>query len=160
MLMVRDRILLADDMGLGKTIQAIAAIRILCLQRTIQPILLVVSSSLIDQWRRELHRWAPELRLIVVRGLAKDRAWQGIDLIETKVDAIGADQTIYVQCKDHVRPVGVEVVREFIGVLPVGKNIQPILASPTGVTADAGRLAKQRGVRIWDESTLSRLELN
>ena len=29
----RDRILLADDMGLGKTVQALAALRILCLQR-------------------------------------------------------------------------------------------------------------------------------
>lgn len=76
MLLARDRILLADDMGLGKTIQAIAAIRILCIQRTIQSVLLVVPASLIDQWRRELHRWAPELRLTVVRGLAKDRAWQ------------------------------------------------------------------------------------
>lgn len=84
----------------------------------------------------------------------------GIDLIATKIDAVGIDQTIYVQCKDQARPVGVEVVREFIGALPVGKNIQPILASPTGVTADAARLAKQRGVRVWDESTLLRLELD
>jgi SNF2 family DNA or RNA helicase len=76
MLLTRDRILLADDMGLGKTIQAIAAMRILCLQRTVQSVLLVVPASLINQWRRELHRWAPELRIIIVRGLARDRAWQ------------------------------------------------------------------------------------
>ncbi|MHB1126402.1 MAG: SNF2-related protein [Bacillota bacterium] len=82
----------------------------------------------------------------------------GIDLITTKIDAVGLEQTIYVQCKDHALPVGVEVVREFLGVLPVGKNIQTILATPTGVTADAARLAKQRGVRIWDESTLLDLE--
>lgn len=84
----------------------------------------------------------------------------GIDLIATKLDAVGIEQTIYVQCKNQARPVGVEVMREFVGVLPIGKNIQPILASPTGATADAVRLAKQRGVMIWDESTLSRLELN
>ena len=76
----------------------------------------------------------------------------GIYLIATKVDAVGVDQTIYVQCKDQTRPVGVEVVREFIGVLPVGKSVQPILVSPMGVTADAARFAKQRGVRIWDEA--------
>jgi len=76
MLLARDRILLADDMGLGKTIQAVAAIRILCLQRAIQSALLIVPAGLINQWRRELHRWAPELRLTIVRGLAQDRAWQ------------------------------------------------------------------------------------
>jgi SNF2 family DNA or RNA helicase len=75
-LLARDRILLADDMGLGKTVQAIAAIRILCIQRTIESVLIVVPASLIDQWRRELYRWAPELRLIAVRGSATDRAWQ------------------------------------------------------------------------------------
>lgn len=76
MLLACDRILLADDMGLGKTIQAVAAIRILCLQRAIQSALLIVPAGLINQWRRELYRWAPELRLTIVRGLAQDRAWQ------------------------------------------------------------------------------------
>jgi len=74
-LLRRDRVLLADDMGLGKTIQAIAAIRILCIQRILETILVVAPASLIDQWRREFHRWAPELKLIVVRGSATDRAW-------------------------------------------------------------------------------------
>lgn len=82
----------------------------------------------------------------------------GIDLIATKVDAVGIEQTMYVQCKDHARPVGVEVVREFLGVLPVGKNIQLILATPMGVTADAARLAHERGVTIWEESALLDLE--
>lgn len=82
----------------------------------------------------------------------------GIDLIATKVDEVGIEQIVYVQCKDHARPVGVEVVREFLGVLPVGKNIQPILAAPMGATADAARLARQRGLVIWDESALLELE--
>jgi superfamily II DNA or RNA helicase len=72
----RERILLADDMGLGKTIQAIAAFRILCAQRRAERSLLIVPASIIDQWRREIALWAPELRVIVVRGQAQDRAWQ------------------------------------------------------------------------------------
>jgi superfamily II DNA or RNA helicase len=75
-LLERDRILLADDMGLGKTVQAIAAMRILCLQRKVVHALLVVPASLINQWRREIDKWAPELRAIVIRGTATDRAWQ------------------------------------------------------------------------------------
>ncbi len=75
-LLDRDRVLLADDMGLGKTVQAAAALRILCLQRRIEGALLVAPASVLDQWRRELRRWAPELRVVVVRGSSTDRAWQ------------------------------------------------------------------------------------
>ena len=71
-----ERLLLADDMGLGKTLQAIAAARILCAQRVIEAILVVAPASLLDQWRRELEKWASELRAIIVRGSIADRAWQ------------------------------------------------------------------------------------
>lgn len=75
-LLSRQRVLLADDMGLGKTVQAAAALRILCLQRRIRGALLVAPASVLDQWRRELRRWAPELRVVVVRGNPTDRSWQ------------------------------------------------------------------------------------
>lgn len=75
-LMEHEALLLADDMGLGKTIQSIAALRILVLQRRIESALLIVRAGLINQWRRELHRWAPELRISTIRGPAAERAWQ------------------------------------------------------------------------------------
>jgi len=60
---------LADDMGLGKTIQVID----LLLQRKRQikstseppPSLLVVPASLIGNWREELARFAPQLKLFI-----------------------------------------------------------------------------------------------
>ncbi len=82
----------------------------------------------------------------------------GIDLISTRLDEVGLEQTIYMQCKDYARPVGVEVVRELLGVLPAGGNVRPILAAPSGLTVDGARLAAQRNVAIWDEVTLQRLE--
>ena len=82
----------------------------------------------------------------------------GIDVIGTKIDEVGIEETIYVQCKDYARPVGVSTVRELIGVIPAEGNIRPILASPSGVTSDALRLANQRGVILWDESKLNELE--
>ena len=51
-----------------------------------------------------------------------------------------------------------KVVRELIGVLPAGMTIQGVLAAPAGTTGDATALAKARGVVIWDEALLSRLE--
>ncbi len=75
-LLVSERLLLADDMGLGKTVQAIAAVRILFAKKTITSCLVAAPASLLDQWRREIDKWAPELSAIIIRGPAADRAWQ------------------------------------------------------------------------------------
>ncbi len=71
-----DRLLLSDDMGLGKTVQAVAALRLLKLGGRIRSSLVVAPASVLDQWRREIAKWAPELSAIIVRGSAEDRAWQ------------------------------------------------------------------------------------
>ena len=82
----------------------------------------------------------------------------GIDLIGSMTDEVGITQELYIQCKDHARPVGVEVIRELIGVIPVEGNVIPVLASPSGVTSDARKTAEARQVEIWDEEKLSELE--
>jgi len=69
-------LLLADDMGLGKTVQAIAALRLLVLCRRVECALVIARMSLLTQWRHEIYRWAPELRVATVRGASSDRAWQ------------------------------------------------------------------------------------
>jgi len=75
-LLSRDTLLLADDMGLGKTIQAIGALRILFLQSRIESCLIIVPASLVGQWRKEIHLWAPELRISTIRGTVSERTWQ------------------------------------------------------------------------------------
>ncbi len=75
-LMGSEKLLLADDMGLGKTLQVIAALRVLIVQRTIATALVVAPASILDQWRQELRKWAPELKAMVIRGNPMDRAWQ------------------------------------------------------------------------------------
>ena len=76
LLLDRDRLLLADEMGLGKTVEAIAAIRLLARRGQISTCLIVVPAAVINQWLRELERWAPELRTCLVRGPAADRPAQ------------------------------------------------------------------------------------
>ena len=75
-LLSNDRLLLADDMGLGKTLQAIAAVRILRAQGKIKSCLVAAPASLLDQWRREIEKWSPELSAIIIRGSVADRSWQ------------------------------------------------------------------------------------
>ncbi len=71
----RDHLLLADDMGLGKTIQALGALRMLFLRRQASSALVIVPSSLRAQWRKEIHTWAPELRVSTVSGNMNEREW-------------------------------------------------------------------------------------
>ena len=75
-LLDRRQLLLADDMGLGKTLQAIAALRILRARGEVRACLVAAPAGLLDQWRREIEKWAPELSAIVIRGSTSDRAWQ------------------------------------------------------------------------------------
>ncbi len=63
---------LADDMGLGKTIQLIA----LWLHEKEEgvdagPTLLVVPTSLVGNWQREIHRFAPTIRAMIHHGLER-----------------------------------------------------------------------------------------
>ena len=75
-LMGSERLLLADDMGLGKTLQVIVALRVLFIRGDINSALVVAPASILDQWRQELQKWAPDLRAMIIRGNPADRAWQ------------------------------------------------------------------------------------
>ena len=54
---------LADDMGLGKTIQVLALLLVLKSKKVNKPSLLVLPASLLGNWKSEIHRFAPSLRL-------------------------------------------------------------------------------------------------
>ena len=58
---------LADDMGLGKTVQVIALL-LLAKRAGAGASLLVVPASLIGNWRAEIERFAPSLRVLVAHG--------------------------------------------------------------------------------------------
>ncbi|RJP17731.1 MAG: hypothetical protein C4520_15715 [Candidatus Abyssobacteria bacterium SURF_5] len=75
-LLSHEALLLADDMGIGKTIQAAGALRILFYRKQIDAGLIITRAGLIKQWREELRRWAPELRVSTVRGPVEERVWQ------------------------------------------------------------------------------------
>ena len=94
---------LADDMGLGKTIQVLSLLLVLRRKQTkvrtadnaIAPSLLIVPASLIANWKGEIQKFAPSLRVfyahpsetrneeLVKSGLATTIVLEGTDLVIT-----------------------------------------------------------------------------
>ncbi len=66
--------ILADDMGLGKTLQTIAHIVACKASGTMRaPALVITPTSLVGNWRRELQRFAPHLRVLELHGAGRHR---------------------------------------------------------------------------------------
>ncbi|MCP2731683.1 DEAD/DEAH box helicase, partial [Limnofasciculus baicalensis] len=60
---------LADDMGLGKTIQTIAFLLHLKKEEALEsPTLLVCPTSVLGNWEREVHKFAPTLKVMIHHG--------------------------------------------------------------------------------------------
>jgi chromodomain-helicase-DNA-binding protein 4 len=62
--------ILADDMGLGKTIQIITLFSALIEKLECFPFLVVVPNATVPNWRREMKRWAPDMRVVTYYGSA------------------------------------------------------------------------------------------
>jgi len=63
---------LADEMGLGKTVQAIALLSAIASARAdAGPSLVVCPAGLVENWMREIARFAPELRAIRHHGISR-----------------------------------------------------------------------------------------
>ncbi|RLN06101.1 hypothetical protein BBJ28_00004669 [Nothophytophthora sp. Chile5] len=58
--------ILGDDMGLGKTVQLAAFLGALHHARRLRSVLLLCPASVLLQWVRELHKWVPWLRVVLL----------------------------------------------------------------------------------------------
>jgi HJR/Mrr/RecB family endonuclease len=84
--------------------------------------------------------------------LTRDR---GIDLIARRKDEVGVELTLYIQCKNHASPVGVEIARALNGALPKHlSGARGVLVCPSGFTAAAIAFAKECDLTLWDRHHL------
>ncbi|QQE80333.1 DEAD/DEAH box helicase [Alicyclobacillus sp. SO9] len=88
---------LADDMGLGKTIQILAYLMYLKEENQARGVhLLVCPTSLLQNWRSELTRFTPELRVHVHHGSARNNPQEdGILPLELAVPKVDLVMTTY-----------------------------------------------------------------
>lgn len=72
--------ILADDMGLGKTAQTLAHLQIeKNQQRLDRPTLIVAPTSLMGNWRREIEKFTPNLRVLTLHGQHRHQSFEQID---------------------------------------------------------------------------------
>ncbi|WP_052723848.1 DEAD/DEAH box helicase [Paenibacillus wulumuqiensis] len=94
--------LLADDMGLGKTIQVISFLTYLQEVGKLTPTLIVVPKTLIDNWEKEVSKFAPELlsSLYIHRGSQRQKdpeVLKRVGITITTYHTLTKDQLIFGQ---------------------------------------------------------------
>jgi hypothetical protein len=90
--------LLADDMGLGKTVQVIGLMAHLAEKEELQPALIVLPLTLIENWRRELARFCPRIRRVYVHQgpdrLRTPEALGSWEIVLTSYETLRRDQLV------------------------------------------------------------------
>lgn len=90
--------LLADEMGLGKTLQIISVLRDPGTAASSEPTLVVAPGSLLENWVRELSRFAPDLRWVKHHGPERTGSPAGLlstaDVVVTSYDTATRDLSL------------------------------------------------------------------
>ncbi|KAM6427159.1 uncharacterized protein PHA67_003801 isoform 2-T4 [Liasis olivaceus] len=76
--------ILADDMGLGKTIQIIAFLSGMFDAELIRSVLLIVPTSLLNNWMKEFAKWTPGLRVKAFHGTSKAEREKHLERIQRR----------------------------------------------------------------------------
>lgn len=89
--------ILADDMGLGKTVQVLAFLSRLKLEK---PLLIVLPTSLLFNWKKEFQRFLPHLQVLVHQGaerLTSAEELQKKQVVLTTYALLRIDKTLLAQ---------------------------------------------------------------
>ncbi|MBJ6361847.1 SNF2 helicase associated domain-containing protein [Paenibacillus sp. GCM10012307] len=100
--------ILADDMGLGKTLQSIAFLVSMLpeIRESGMPAFIVCPASLLYNWRNEIMRFAPELRVVIQDGSKSERSqaakgFEDSDVIITSYPLLRRDIELYAKHSFH-----------------------------------------------------------
>lgn len=80
---------LADDMGLGKTVQVIALMLLLKEKGREETHLVVAPTSLVFNWRAEIRRFAPSLKVLVMHGADRNKDWKIFSQYDVVITSYG-----------------------------------------------------------------------
>ncbi|MFZ7131790.1 MAG: DEAD/DEAH box helicase, partial [Eubacteriales bacterium] len=105
---------LADDMGLGKTVQMIALLEYMR-NRKGGRVLLILPASLIGNWKKEIERFAPEMKFCILHGSA----------VRKKIDPF-AENDAFLYITTYGMAVRLEQLKEIIWELIILDEAQAI----------------------------------
>jgi SNF2 family DNA or RNA helicase/uncharacterized Zn finger protein len=93
--------IIADDMGLGKTLQVITLLlRFKQEGRLVRnPSLIIVPTTLLDNWQKEIERFAPELKARIYHGASRNYEENGYDLLITSYGILRSDLELFLKRK-------------------------------------------------------------
>lgn len=89
--------ILGDEMGLGKTLQVITVMQDL-LKKKKTPMLVVAPVSLLQNWKRECGKFAPDIRTIIHHGSARTGRFKELldyDLVITAYSTVVSDASLF-----------------------------------------------------------------
>jgi superfamily II DNA or RNA helicase len=98
---------LADEMGLGKTLQTIAHVAIEKAEGRLRgtPALVVGPTTLVGNWSREIGKFAPDLRVVVLHGPERHARWNqvpGADVVITTYPVLVRDEERFARQPFHL----------------------------------------------------------
>lgn len=89
--------IIADDMGLGKTLQVITLLLRFKEEGRLDrhPSLIVVPTTLLDNWQKETERFAPELSARIYHGAGRNFEDNGYDMLITSYGVLRSDAELF-----------------------------------------------------------------
>ncbi|EJT80191.1 ISWI chromatin-remodeling complex ATPase ISW2 [Gaeumannomyces tritici R3-111a-1] len=104
--------ILADEMGLGKTLQTISFLGYLRhIMDITGPHLVIVPKSTLDNWKREIARWTPEVNVLVLQGAKEERAALINDrLVDEDFDVCVTSYEMILREKAHLKKFAWEYI--------------------------------------------------
>ena len=144
---------LADDMGLGKTIQLIAFLLNLKQQDLLtKPTLLVCPTSVINNWEREVKKFAPKLNTLIHHGSQRDRGKSFVKQAEDKQLVITSYSLVQRDLKTLSRIEWQGIVLDEAQNIknPTAKQSQAVREIPAGFRiALTGTPVENRLTELW-----------
>jgi len=107
---------LGDDMGLGKTMQALALLihasenRAKLPQKDRHPSLVVAPTSVVENWSVEFERFAPGLKIVVMRAGNREEEFQKLRDKKTDVDVVLTSYALLVRDFEELSPFFFDLV--------------------------------------------------
>ncbi|CCF59390.1 hypothetical protein KAFR_0G03580 [Kazachstania africana CBS 2517] len=104
--------ILADEMGLGKTLQTISFLGYLrYIEKVPGPFLVIAPKSTLNNWKREVNRWTPEINAFILQG-DKDERSELIkeNLLSCNFDVVIASYEIVIREKASLRKIDWEYI--------------------------------------------------